>query len=210
MKRSSNFSMRGFAPSTGMLSSSIPLVMMAMSSAAFAQSADNSATVAVPAGAVDPVSSNDIATDSDTVFANIVAVDDTETGIDGLTGASAVLNVFTDDTVNGAAAGTGNVILTLAPGETVPPELTFDPMTGEVGVDADVPAGTYSFDYQICEIGNPTNCKIATATVEVVRTDADLVTVKALASGDATPAEGDTVTFEITVTNNGAAQATNV
>ena len=38
----------------------------------------------------------------------------------------------------------------------------------------------------------------------------DLVTVKTLASGDATPAEGDTVVFDITVTNNGGAQATNV
>ena len=36
------------------------------------------------------------------------------------------------------------------------------------------------------------------------------MTVKTLASGDATPAVGDTVTFDITVTNNGAAQATNV
>ena len=40
--------------------------------------------------------------------------------------------------------------------------------------------------------------------------DADLVTVKSLASGDATPDEGDTVIFEILVTNNGGAQATNV
>ena len=40
--------------------------------------------------------------------------------------------------------------------------------------------------------------------------DADLVTVKTLASGDATPDEGDTVTFEILVANNGSAQATNV
>ena len=44
----------------------------------------------------------------------------------------------------------------------------------------------------------------------VVDNIADLVTVKALVSGDATPEEGDTVTFSITVTNNGAAQATNV
>ena len=40
--------------------------------------------------------------------------------------------------------------------------------------------------------------------------DADLVTVKTLASGDNTPAEGDTVSFEIEITNNGTAQATNV
>ena len=40
--------------------------------------------------------------------------------------------------------------------------------------------------------------------------NANLVTVKTLASGNSTPAEGDTVTFQIVVDNNGAAQATNV
>ena len=44
----------------------------------------------------------------------------------------------------------------------------------------------------------------------VVNDAADLVTVKTLASGDPSPAEGDSVTFQIVVTNNGAAQATNV
>ena len=34
--------------------------------------------------------------------------------------------------------------------------------------------------------------------------------MKTLASGNATPDEGDTVTFQIEVTNNGGAQATNV
>ena len=43
-----------------------------------------------------------------------------------------------------------------------------------------------------------------------VNNEANLVTVKTLASGDNTPAEGDTVTFQIAVTNNGGAQATNV
>ncbi|AEH01005.1 gliding motility-associated C-terminal domain-containing protein [Lacinutrix sp. 5H-3-7-4] len=40
--------------------------------------------------------------------------------------------------------------------------------------------------------------------------EADLVTVKTLSSADTTPAEGDTVTFTITVTNNGPDDATNV
>ena len=44
----------------------------------------------------------------------------------------------------------------------------------------------------------------------VVNDAADLVTVKTLTSGDSTPGEGDIVTYEITVTNNGGAQATNV
>ena len=44
----------------------------------------------------------------------------------------------------------------------------------------------------------------------VVDNTTDLVTVKTLASGDSTPAEGDTVTFEIDITNNGPDAATNV
>ena len=43
-----------------------------------------------------------------------------------------------------------------------------------------------------------------------VENDADLVTVKTLISGNPTPAEGDSVTFQIEVSNNGAAQASNV
>ena len=44
----------------------------------------------------------------------------------------------------------------------------------------------------------------------VVNDAADLVTVKTLTSGNPTPSEGDAVTFQIAVVNNGAAQATNV
>ena len=47
-------------------------------------------------------------------------------------------------------------------------------------------------------------------TVAVGIPAADLVTVKTLASGDATPDEGDIVTFEISITNNGPDAATNV
>ena len=46
-----------------------------------------------------------------------------------------------------------------------------------------------------------------TVTVDA---DANLVTVKTLANGNFTPTEGGTVIFEIEVTNEGSAQATNV
>ena len=47
-------------------------------------------------------------------------------------------------------------------------------------------------------------------SVDVIDNTTDLVTVKTLASGDATPDEGDIVTFDITVTNSGSGDATNV
>jgi len=43
-----------------------------------------------------------------------------------------------------------------------------------------------------------------------VEEQANLITVKTLASGNNTPAEGEIVTFDITVTNDGPNTATNV
>jgi uncharacterized repeat protein (TIGR01451 family) len=100
--------------------------------------------------------------------ANITAVNDNVAGINGADGGTDVLNALTGDTLNGVAATTGTVSIALAPGATVPAGLSFDIATGNVSVDAGTPAGTYSFDYQICELLNPTNCAIATETVEVV------------------------------------------
>lgn len=58
---------------------------------------------------------------------------------------------------------------------------------------------------------NETHDFIFDATGCVVPTDpASLVTVKTRSSGSATPAEGDTVSYQITVTNQGAGQATSV
>jgi uncharacterized repeat protein (TIGR01451 family) len=114
------------------------------------------------------------------VGAPIVATDDGATGINGMTGATAVVNAFTADTVNGAAASAVNAVLSVAPTSSVPSQLTFNPATGNVDVNPASPAGTYSFDYQICEKLNPANCKVATISVTVVAAaiaaDADSVT----------------------------------
>ena len=110
-----------------------------------------------------------IATETVTVVAApIAAVDDSQGGINGALGASNVLNVLTADTLNGAAATTGNVTIIVEPGFTVPAGLTFDTATGNVSVNPGTPAGPYTFDYRICEILNPGNCATATATVTVV------------------------------------------
>jgi len=39
--------------------------------------------------------------------------------------------------------------------------------TGDVGVVQNTPSGTYSFDYDLCELGNPANCDTATVTITV-------------------------------------------
>jgi uncharacterized repeat protein (TIGR01451 family) len=97
----------------------------------------------------------------------IVATNDSASGINGLAGATAVVNAFTGDTVNGVAASPSNATLSVAPG-AVPAGLTFNTSTGNVDVAAGTPAGTYSFQYTICETLNPTNCQNATITVTVV------------------------------------------
>jgi large repetitive protein len=101
------------------------------------------------------------------VAAPLVATSDSATSVNGASGASNVLNVFDADTVNGTAASATNALLSVATGSTVPTGLTFDTATGNVGVPAATPAGTYSFDYQICEALNPANCQVATASVTV-------------------------------------------
>ena len=140
--------------------------------------------------------------------APIVAVDDTATGVDGLAGDTNALNVLDDDTLNSAAATLGNVDITVATGSTVPPELTFDPATGVVGVLSNTLADTYSFQYTICEELNPTNCDTATATVEVA-SDPRLEMTKE-ADDDTLVVVGQVITYTYTVTNTGNVVIRNV
>jgi uncharacterized repeat protein (TIGR01451 family) len=111
----------------------------------------------------------DIATATVTVIATpIDANNDEAFGIVGATGATAVLNAFSADTLDGAAANSTNTTLAVAPGSSVPAGLTFNTGNGDVDVDPGMPEGNYSFDYQLCETAKPSNCDIATITVEVI------------------------------------------
>ncbi len=103
------------------------------------------------------------------VVANqIEANDDFVSGIVGAPGATGVLNAFTGDTVAGVTATASNATLAVASGSTLPSELTFDTATGDVGVAPGTPAGSYSFDYTLCEASDPDNCDTATITVVVI------------------------------------------
>ncbi|MBN2776583.1 MAG: DUF11 domain-containing protein, partial [Bacteroidales bacterium] len=98
----------------------------------------------------------------------IIANDDSATGVNGSTGQTNVLNVFDNDLLNGNPVNPIDVTLT----ETVADPtgtLTLNP-DGSVDVAPFTPGGTYSLTYQICEILNPTNCDDAIVTIEVIKT----------------------------------------
>ena len=95
----------------------------------------------------------------------IDAVNDTGSTINGTAGGTAVANVLTNDTLNGVAATTANVDITLA--SALPAGISFNTATGEVTVAPGTAPGSYTFDYQICDKLNPTICNTATVTVPV-------------------------------------------
>ena len=100
----------------------------------------------------------------------INAVNDTSPTVNGAIGGTAVANVLTNDTLNGVAATTANVDITLV--GALPAGITFNTATGAVTVAPGTAAGSYTFDYQICDKLNPTICDTATVTVPVVTIDA--------------------------------------
>ena len=98
----------------------------------------------------------------------IVANDDNAGPISGNTGGTNVLNVYTNDTLNGNVLNPSDVTLT-----TVTPDptgtLTLNP-DGSVDVPANTPSGTYILTYQICENADFGNCDTAIVTVTVINT----------------------------------------
>ena len=106
----------------------------------------------------------------------IAAINDTTSPVNGATGANDVINVFTNDSLNGVAvvpdAITASIISPAASlnGGPVP---VLDPTTGFLDIPARTPAGSYTITYQICEKNNPTNC--ATASVTIIVTAPEIV-----------------------------------
>jgi hypothetical protein len=98
-------------------------------------------------------------------YATIVANDDTGTPVNGYDGGTSVTNVLDNDELNGNPIISTEV--TLVEISSTNPNVTLNPVTGEVDVAAGTPEGTYYLVYEICEILNPTNCDQATVTVEV-------------------------------------------
>ncbi|MCD8452780.1 hypothetical protein LNJ08_00005, partial [Tenacibaculum finnmarkense genomovar ulcerans] len=99
--------------------------------------------------------------------APIEAVKDEFTSINGKEGATTT-SVLENDTLNGKEIVPSEVTLTAGTAPT--------PIAGSILMNADgsitiapgTTAGTYDYEYTICENLNPANCKTVTSTVEVV------------------------------------------
>ena len=96
----------------------------------------------------------------------VSSIDDSGSVTDTSTGFTAVLNVLDNDSIDSVSPPI-DFDLSVSAGSSLPAALTFDLATGDVGVAQNTPSGTYSFDYDLCELGNPANCDTATVTITV-------------------------------------------
>jgi len=108
-------------------------------------------------------------------------------------------------TNNGPDTATGWDIGSIASGATVTLTLEGTVDVGEGGnTITNITTAASGEQFDPSTVGDDLEAEV------IVEDLADLITEKTLISGNATPAEGDSVTFQIAVTNDGAAQATGV
>ena len=120
-------------------------------------------------------------TNTDTTTNVINAVND---GMDGIevtssSGATAVVNVFDNDTLNGIGVNANSVTVT---GVNLPNGIVLN-VDGTVDVNENITTGTYTFEYQICEIASPNNCDTATVTLFITNTDSTTNVINAVGDG---------------------------
>ena len=105
-------------------------------------------------------------------------------GMDGIevtssTGATAVVNVFDNDTLGGIGVNVNSVTVT---GINLPNGIVLN-VDGTVDVNENITTGTYTFEYQICEIVSPDNCDTATVTLFITNTDSTTNVINAVGDG---------------------------
>ena len=91
---------------------------------------------------------------------SVDAVPDSGSAIAGVA-STAIANLAANDSIDGAAAilgAAGNA--TVAQVGTWPTGIALDPSAGAVNVDATVAPGSYSFQYQLCDLNTPPDCAV--------------------------------------------------
>lgn len=95
---------------------------------------------------------------------DIEAIAETFPPINGVSG-GVTSSVLSSDTINGVVLSPADVTITSTQSDS--PNVTLDPATGLITVDAGTPAAVYMVEYEICENIDPTNCSSVTETVTV-------------------------------------------
>ncbi|MEX0277796.1 MAG: hypothetical protein AB3N19_09785 [Ruegeria sp.] len=162
----------------------------------------NTTTAAVSADIGDPTTAGDILDASVVVGLPVIdAVDDGTTGVDGLAGATGVVNVFTNDTINTNPFVPADVNLTnLTPGGP----LTLNP-DGSVDVAPGTPAGIHTITYEICIALYPAICDTAVVSVTVALPVIDAVDDSSPTVADGAAGTADYLNVFDNDTLNGAA-----
>ena len=114
-------------------------------------------------------------------------------------------SLFGGDTLNSGSFTPDDVTLTLT-GNGGLTGLTVN-SDGTLNIPNGAPAGTFVIEYEICDVLNPTNCDIATATI-VIEEPAQLFATKVANTSTATT--GSVIAYTIAVRNDGGTTASNV
>ena len=119
-------------------------------------------------------------------------------------------NMAAGGTVNGSPAQLGpGGNATVAPVGTWPTGLSLNPSTGAVATTAELPPGTYSLGFQLCNKSTPRNCANATDTISVTALLGGALLLSKTAS--TTQAEiGESVQYRLQLRNTGTNTVTNV
>jgi uncharacterized repeat protein (TIGR01451 family) len=150
----------------------------------------------------------DIATVSISVSAPVInAVDDGPYFFTAIGGTGPVL---LNDRINGSMPFTGFIPFSVTP-VFVPSGITFN-STGSVIVSPNMPSGTYTAIYQLCEILNPTNCDTAVVTIVVNNIPLEIYMVGTYNdfNNDGFVNVGDVINYQITLINTGTTTMTNL
>lgn len=104
---------------------------------------------------------------------SIVANNDTGSSYNGIA-STAVANILSNDTYNSLLATFSNVSLTFI--SATNSGITLNPTTGAVNVTANVPVGSYTLTYKICDLHNVANCATGTVVITVKPQTIDAIT----------------------------------
>ena len=102
-------------------------------------------------------------------------------------GASNLINVLSNDSINGSAVSTGQVALSIV-SNAAHAGVTLDTSSGFIAVAPYTPAGNYTIQYRICDTLNTSNCDTALVTINItaplIIANSDIMTANAYNGGN--------------------------